>query len=61
MAKLQRKFTGEFKQEAVGLLATSGKSGTQLASELGISDSILYRWRKESVENGDQAFPGTGH
>ena len=61
MARQQRKFTVEFKQEAVRLLATSGKSGTQLAAELGISDSILYRWRKELGESGGQTFPGKGH
>ena len=61
MARQQRKFTVEFKQEAVRLFGTSGKSGTKLAEELGISDSILYRWRKELGESGTQAFPGKGH
>jgi transposase len=56
-----RTFTLEFKQEAVQLLETSGKSGTALAKELGISDSVLYRWRKELRANGDEAFPGKGH
>lgn len=56
-----RTFTSEFKQEAVQLLATSGKSGTVLAKELGISDRVLYRWRKELRANGEEAFPSKGH
>lgn len=39
--KEQRVFTQEFKQEAVQLAETSGKSMTQIARDLGISDSDL--------------------
>jgi transposase len=46
MAGKQREYTAEFKREAVRRLETSGKGGTQIAQELGISDSILYTWRK---------------
>ena len=42
----QRSFPPEFKQEAVRLLETSGTSGIQIAKDLGISDTILYRGRK---------------
>jgi transposase len=61
MRQATRKFTLEFKQEAVQLLETSCKSGIALAKELGISDSVLYRWRKELRANGEAAFPGKGH
>ncbi|MFL5625295.1 MAG: transposase [Ktedonobacteraceae bacterium] len=37
----QRVFTKEFKQEAVRLAQTSGKSMTQLARDLGIYDSAF--------------------
>lgn len=61
MAKEQRTFTKEFKLEAVRLAQTSGRSLTQLARELGISDSALYTWRKQLAEEGEPAFPGKGH
>ncbi|HEY7417513.1 MAG TPA: transposase [Ktedonobacteraceae bacterium] len=61
MAREQREYTKEFKIEAVRLARTSGKSLTQLARELGISDSALYSWRKQLAEEGEQAFPGKGH
>ena len=46
MAKHQRKYTPEFKREAVNLVETSGKSVPQIARDLGISASILYKWQK---------------
>jgi transposase len=42
-------------------LRTSGKSKTQIARDLGISDSALSKWCKEFGEHGEEAFPGKGH
>jgi transposase-like protein len=39
MGKTQPTYTKEFKQQAVQLFETSGKSKTQIARDLGISDS----------------------
>ena len=61
MAKEQRVFPKEFKLEAVRLAQTSGKSMTQIARDLGISDSALHSWRKQFADSGEQAFPGKGH
>jgi len=61
MAKVQKTYTKEFKEEAVRLVQTSGKSIAQVARELGISDSSIHQWRKELAENGPEAFPGKGH
>ena len=41
--KIWRSFTDEFKQEAVSLLASSGRPLTQVARELGIQPSMLRR------------------
>jgi transposase len=61
MPKEQRTFTKEFKLEAVRLAHTSGKSITQVARDLGIADSTLHHWCKIFAQQGDQAFPGSGH
>jgi transposase len=50
-----------FKIEAVRLVQTSGKSISQVAKELGISDSNLSRWCRQQEERGEQAFVGSGH
>ena len=44
MAKMRRKFTKQFKREAVQLLRTSGKNQTQMARELGVATSVLGAW-----------------
>lgn len=61
MQKVQKTYTAEFKREAVRLAQTSGKPITQIARELGISDTSIHQWRKELVEHGPEAFPGSGH
>ena len=61
MGKVQKVYTKEFKQEAVRLVQTSGKPITQIARELGVSDSAIHSWRKELTEHGEEAFPGKGH
>ena len=43
----RRQFTDEFKSEAVRLTRESGRPVAQTARELGISGTVLYRWRTE--------------
>lgn len=45
MAIDRRRYTEEFKREAVQLMETSGKPIAELARDLGITDNNLYRWR----------------
>lgn len=45
MAKHQKAYTEEFKREAVRLMASSGKAIAEVARDLGVNDSVLYRWR----------------
>src|SRR4030081_867250 len=61
MQKTQRTHTKEFKLEAVQLVKSSNKQLAQMARDLGIADSTLHHWRKLFTEQGEQAFPGSGH
>lgn len=45
MTTERRKYTEEFKREAVRLMESSGKPIAELARDLGINDNNLYRWR----------------
>lgn len=56
----RRKFSQEFKHEAVQLAASGDQSVSQVARELGISPNILSRWCREAKQNGGKAFPGIG-
>jgi len=58
---MERKmYTKEFKLEAVKLSDAKDVSVVQVAKELGIGPKLLYRWRSELKEEGEQAFPGKG-
>lgn len=53
--------TKAFKLEAVRLLELGQRSGAQLALELGIKRSQLFRWRRELHGKGEAvAFRGPG-
>lgn len=41
----RRRFSKEFKREAVRLIRDSGKNLTQIARELGVQTSVLSAWR----------------
>lgn len=42
-----RKYTNEFKMEAVRLAGGEGVSAAQVARDLGIRDNLLYKWIKQ--------------
>ncbi len=57
----RRKYTPEFKREALRLVTEQGLTFAQAARDLGIGESVLNRWKRELSETGDHAFPGNGH
>ena len=54
----QRTYDTEFKTEAVRLAKVQGVPKT--AESLGVPQNTLYRWRSETKETGQAAFPGKG-
>lgn len=58
--KDRKRYSREFKLEAVRRCDEAGKPVTQVARELGISVHHLYRWRDEFIKQGEKAFPGCG-
>ncbi len=57
----RRKYTDEFKREAVAMTRMPGATLQQVASDLGINANLLGRWRKAIERHGSEAFPGAGH
>ncbi len=51
-----RKFSAEFKHQAVRLSELGDKSITQLEKELGLNRGQLSHWRRKYLEEGDTAF-----
>lgn len=58
MAK-RRKFSEEFKREAVNLTRQPNATVSQVAHDIGVGSGDLFRWRRELEGNG-KAFPGSG-
>ena len=47
MSKSRKRYTEEFKREAIELWQTSEKSAATIEQDLGISKGMLYYWKKE--------------
>ncbi len=58
--KKQGRYPKEFKIEAVILLNSGNKPASELAKELGVKRTLLYRWRDQMTEKGELAFSGSG-
>jgi len=56
----RRKFTREFKLEAVKLIQERGVTAAQAARDLGVQGSVSRRWVQECAADSQQAFPGLG-
>ena len=52
MTRKRRRFTAEFKAEAVRLAASSGKPLAQIARELGINEQALRNWKQQAGGGG---------
>jgi transposase len=48
MSRARRVFSTEFKQEAVELVRRNGRSANQVATELGVNQTTLSRWKREA-------------
>jgi transposase len=56
----RKKFTSEFKREAVRLMESSEKPSSEVARELGVRRNQLYKWKEQLDKRGAGAFPGKG-
>jgi transposase-like protein len=56
----RRKFTREFKVEAVRLIKDRGVSYMQAAQDLGVHPTQLRNWVKALADDPQHAFPGQG-
>ena len=53
MGSSRRKFTQEYKAEAVRLVLDSGRSVADVAKSLGINETTLGYWVKKAKEDGE--------
>src|SRR5688572_11506615 len=60
MSKSRRKYSAEFKREAVELSLEEGRKVDEVAANLGIHPGVLHRWRSQVKAHGSDVFPGNG-
>ena len=60
MQKVQKTYTPEFKREAVQLLESGSRPGSEIAREMGIARNQLYKWRTELRARGGGRSPVRG-
>jgi transposase len=56
----RKKFTSEFKREAVRLMESSEKPSSEVARQLGVRRNQLYKWKEQLSKHGTKAFSGAG-
>ena len=57
----RRRFSVEFKREAVLVILDGSRSPTEVARELDINANMLHNWRRQYLDDQDNAFPGKGN
>lgn len=56
----RRKYSAEFKREAVALANQPGVTKTQIGRELDVNSNMITRLQRELSANGSKAFLGQG-
>ena len=57
----RKRYSTEFKREAIRRCNEPGVTAVLVAEELGISTRQLRRWQVAAEKHGDKAFPGEGN
>jgi len=60
MSNSRRKYSAEYKREAIALALQPDSSIAEVARSLGINSGNLHRWIKESQSPDSPAFTGHG-
>lgn len=58
--KARKKYSTEFKREAVGLVLDQGYSKAEAGRSLDVNPNLIRRWQREFEAEGGSAFPGQG-
>jgi len=60
MPERRRKYTVEFKRDAVKLVTEQGYAIAEAARNLGLNGNMLGRWKRQLATEGEVEFPGKG-
>ena len=60
MSEQRRRYTKDFKLEAIQLVLSQDSNASAVARNLGIKPNMLNRWIREYKADTEHAFPGLG-
>jgi transposase len=60
MSITRRRYSREFKIDAIKRIVEDGQPQSHVARDLGISINTLAGWKRAYLEDTEQAFPGNG-
>ena len=62
MSKERRKYSKEFKMEAIRMFENGERTISEVERELGITQGLLWKWKAdlEKQPKKEEAFPGNG-
>ena len=60
MTVKRKKYSKQFKIDAVKLVTEQGYKVSEAARSLGIHEGVLRRWKKQLISGDAHAFPGNG-
>ena len=60
MMQERKRYSKEFRQDAVGLVLEQGYSRAEAARNLGLNTNMLCRWVQEYTKGDGQVFEGNG-
>jgi len=56
----RKNYSKEFKLNAVRMVTEEGRRAAEVARDLGISENLIYNWKRAYLEEEQQAFRGKG-
>ena len=59
-SRTRKKYSTEFKHEAVGLVVDQGYTKAEAGRSLDVNPNLIRRWQLEFEAEGSDAFPGQG-
>lgn len=60
MTEKRKRYSKQFKIDAVKLVTEQGYKISEAARSLGVHEGLLGRWKRELTSEDDGAFPGNG-
>lgn len=60
LQKERKVYSKEFKESAVLMVTEQGKKTSEVSRDLGISEQLLHKWKRQIKERHDNVFPGKG-